>query len=368
MLALLIIGAFLSIIWDIYLVKRIIDLFRLYRYCVEKAESDPFGNYIEAALHHKLDIIKYSFLISINIIEFLPLILYAVAYALASEPNSYEHIYLPDRITTPNCTSELTNSGIFYLRLLYENQINAILQSIGKSGLVLSLSLVICLMKFLHETFHNTNANPFRYIRSFLLVASLVSVAMIITGSVPQVKMIHIMTDSIIYLVYFIIWVKHARIFRRTLKWRSLELRVRGNNARLLRRATASYYQFKVIMWCMGVSYALIILALFLGEYFSLIATVIYYGPCVFNYLYGTHYYEPLLTTHKQIEILYLSNGMENLVGAILCLIAVFILVSQYFLSTLVFFGGILINKLKYRFDRVRIRFTPSLTQHLLHK
>ena len=365
-LALVLIGTILSIIWDIYFAKRIIYFSRLYCYCIGKVKSDPFGNYMEAALYHKLEIIKYTFLVLINIVESLLMLLYSVGYALANEPQSYGHIYFPDRITIPNCTIELIHSKILDLRLIYENPISIVLQSIGKVGLILSLSLAICLMKFLHETFHNISANPFRYIRNHLLATSLVSFAIIITGAVPQLKMIHNITDSIVHLTYFALWVKHARIFCRTLKWRSLELRVRGNSAGLVRRATISYYQFAAVMWCMGVSFAFLILALFLGEYFSLIATVIYYGPCVFNYLYGTHYYEPLLTTHKQIETLHLCYNIESLTATLLTLMAIFIIISQYLLSTLVFFGGILVNKLKYRFGSVRTRYTPSLTQHLL--
>ena len=48
----------LSIIWDIFFVKKIRHLVLLYRECMEKSNTDPFGNFLEAAQHFKVEIHK----------------------------------------------------------------------------------------------------------------------------------------------------------------------------------------------------------------------------------------------------------------------------------------------------------------------
>ena len=51
----------LSIIWDIFFVKIIRHLVLLHREYMEKSNTDPFGNFLEAAQHCKVEIHKYTF-------------------------------------------------------------------------------------------------------------------------------------------------------------------------------------------------------------------------------------------------------------------------------------------------------------------
>ena len=59
----------------------------------------------------------------------------------------------------------------------------------------------------------------------------------------------------------------------------------------------------------------------FIGEYFSVIATGVYYGPCLFNYLYGTHYYKPLLVTQQHIDALLLTYKIESIITMLLVIL-----------------------------------------------
>ena len=132
----------LSIVWDIYFIKTIIHLIKSYRECIEKAKSDALGNFAEAALHKKWEIIKYSFLLIINITEFGIMSLASFSFGLGNSPSSYSHIYSPNRITIDNCTSEMAHSRYFCLVLFYENPIDSILVSI--CNVPLGLCLGIC--------------------------------------------------------------------------------------------------------------------------------------------------------------------------------------------------------------------------------
>ena len=356
-----VICALVSIIWNVYFVRKIVQFIRSYRHCVEKAKSDPFGNLSEAALHHKSEFIKYVFLLIINITECGSLSLYLLGYSLAEIPNAY-------RFSDPNCTKILTQFVNINTKLIYGNRINSIILSIGQSGTLISGAFGICLLKFLHENFHNIRSTAFHSIRRLLVVTCLLEVLLITTGSVPQLMIINIVLVPILSFIYFLIWVKHTRMFYRTLRWRSVELRIRSNNERLVRRAVINCYQFLVVMCCFGLTMLFLNLSEFLDDIFTLLTIALQNGPCLFNHLYGTASYKPVLVTEKQFEAFRLANDIKDSITFILESLAVFLLVSQYLLCTAVFFGRILINQLKYRYGYVQTRFTPNLTQRLLLK
>ena len=280
--------------------------------------------------------------------------LYLLGYSLAEISKAY-------RLTDANCTKVLPQFFNLHTKLMYENPINSIILSIGQSGV-----FGICLMKFLHENFHNIRSTAFHSIRRLLVVTCLLEVLLITTGSVPQLMIINIVLVPILSFIYFLIWVKHTRMFYRTLRWRSVELRIRSNNERLVRRAVISCYQFLVLMCCFRLGIMCLNLSEFLDNILALLTIALQNGPCLFNYLYGIAYYKPVLVTEQQFEAFRLAYDIEASVTFILESIAFLLLGSQYLLCTAVFFGRILINQLKYRYGYVQTRFTPNLTQRLL--
>ena len=356
-----VVSALVSIIWNVYFVGMIVQFFRSYRHCVEEAKSDPFGNLSEKAFHHKSEFIKYVFLLLMNVTEVGCLSLYLLGDSLAEIPNAY-------RLTDSNCTKMLTQFLNLQIKLMYENPINSVLISIGQSLSLISVAFGICLMKFLHEKFHNIRSTAFHSIRRLLVVTCLLEVLLITTGSVPQLMIINIAIVPILSFIYFLVWVKHTRMFYRTLRWRSVELRIRSNNERLVRRSVISCYQFFVIMWCFGLAILCLNLCEFLASVFTLLIIALQNGPCLFNHIYGTAYYKPVLVTEQEIEAFRLAYDFKDSVSFILESVAVFLLGSQYLLCTAVFFGRILMNELKYRYGYVQTRFTPSLTQRFLFK
>ena len=189
---------------------------------------------------------------------------------------------------------------------------------------------------------------------------------MIIAGSVPQLMMIEKVVEPILQLIYFSIWFKLTRTFYKTLKWRTIEFRVRGRSNRVVKRSLISSYQFAVIMGFMLISFACLIFAEFLTQYFLLIATILYYAPCIFNYLYATPDYQTLLVTQQQIEALHTTNTVIRYFSTFLIISASAIIGLQYILGTCLFFGQIIVRKLKYRFGYIPTRFRPSLSDPLL--
>ena len=356
----------LSILWTVYFMKRIIHFIKLYCECIRKPQSDPFMNFLEAARHHKSDIIKYIFLLLINTAEMGSITVYSLGCMVANNFNTYRHLYSPNKASIHNCSRELIGSQIFGLSLMYENPINSILVTTGQVGVMTSLAFGICLMKYLHEILHNIEANPYPYIRRLLLTTGLVAFSLLITGTVPQLMIIHYLTEPIVQLVYLCIWVKHVRIFHRTLKWRTVEFQVRSRRKGLVRRSKITSHQFAPIMCCVGVVYACFLFGEFLGQYFSIAALTLHYGPCMFHYLYGAPYFQRLLATQQQTEALDVVFVASTSARMLFYSVGGFLIAIQYVVCTGSFFGRILIAKLKFRYGRVRTRFTPSLTNHLL--
>ena len=346
----------LFLLWDIYFVKRIKYFNNLYRESVKEANTDSLVNSPEAALHYKVEIYKYVFMLAINVTEMIAIVMYALSVMLSSYGAHY-NIF-------SNCTTGKISNSFFESSIA--NSIVTFFQSLSGAGLMFSLALGICLMKYLDDTYHNINRKPSKFIKRIFLVSCLVGFILIATGSVPQLDIFKKIYDPIIQLVYFCFWVKQSRTFYKTLRWRAVEFKVRGMSRRIVRRSVKSSHHFGIIMSLMGIGIMCIIVSQFIWGCLFIISTAVRYGPCLFHQLYGTPYFKPLLTTHKQIKILNLSTEVVKGITYVLNLVAIIVIGSQYLVATVVFFGGFLLKKLKYRFGFVRTRFTPSLTNPLL--
>ena len=355
----------ISIIWNIFFLKRIRQLVLSYRECMEKANTDPFGNFLEAAHHHKIEIHKYILLLVINVTEVCSIQIYTLGAALTFTRQP-DDILNSSRFAIPNCTTELVHFNNIIIDAMIEIPSVSILVSIGQAGLLFSIALGICLMKYLDVKYHDIYGKIARYIRMFLLVTLMFGIFLITAGSVPQLMFIQKVVEPILQLIYFSIYIKHTRAFYKTLKWRTILFRVRGESHRVVKRSLISMYQFVIIMGCILIGFASIILAEFLTQYVLLIAIILYYGPCIFNYLYATPDYQTILITQQQIEALHTSDTFIRYISIFLITSASAIVGLQYILGTCLFFGQIIVNKLKYRFGYIPTRFRPSLNDSLL--
>ena len=81
-----------------------------------------------------------------------------------------EDILNSSRSGIPNCTSELAHFNNIIIEAMIANRSISILISIGQAGLLFSMALGICLMKYLDVKYHDIYGETARYIRTFLLV------------------------------------------------------------------------------------------------------------------------------------------------------------------------------------------------------
>ena len=335
----IILSLLISVIWDIYFAKRILYFVRIYRECMIKAKTDPFGNFAEAARNYKVEIVTHVFLLIMNITEFTTIGVYlggSNANLLIFHSN---HTDLKNA-TIHDCKEELQLRMLDF-EILIANPFFLILYTIAQVSLLFSIALGICLVKYLHISYHELNINPFKIIKRFLLITSLIGIFLIISGSILKLMIMNWLVEPIILFTYFCIWVKSNRTFYKTLQWRTMEYRIRGRSNCIVRRSVISCHQFLIINSCFGVILACTILIQFLTQYSLLIAIAFFDGPCLFQYLYGTSYHKPLLNTQNQISSLELAREYFAFILLFLILTISVLLAVEYVLVSAFICGAI---------------------------
>ena len=342
----------LSLLWAVYFLNKIATCFRLSK--THLLEGNP-----DSARKYKCDMVKYVFLLLINITECGYIQLYWIGSLIPSE-----HLYWI-RPMLPQCSTELIHAHFFDINLILENPLKAFLIALGQVGLLFNLAFLTCLMHYLHIIFHSIPLNPFTFIRHFFSFTSILSLFLVIAGTVPQLILFAKLVEPLVELAYFLIWCKYSLRFYQTLKWRTREFSMR--KPYLVKESVKNCRQFAVVMCCMGLGTFLLVVVNFIIQYLFLIAVVLFYGPCLFNYLYGTPYYLPPLVSDRQIETLLYSYTIKVYVTTVIIGIAIFITFSQFFAASVVYFKMILSEKLRMRYTRkFDTKSIPSLRRHLL--
>ena len=280
----------LNLVWDVYFVKMIMYYVRLYRECMKEANTDIFGNASELALHYKAEIVKYAFMLAINVIEFFAVFALELGFGISLITSNDHKI--------GNCTTEVINN---FNILAIAVPITAVATSFGIAGFLFSIALAICLMKYLDVIYHDIHDKPFKYVRRFVLVSCLVGIFMILTGSIPHLFILQEIFEPVFIFIYFCIWARQTRTFYKTLRWRCVEYKIRGVSCQIHRRSVKNCQHFAVIMSMMGTGLLCLVLVVITVRGFSLVTIAIHYGPCLFHHLFGTPLYKPLLTKNKQI-------------------------------------------------------------------
>ena len=346
----------LSILWNVYFVKRILYLIPLYRKSTREAKTDIFDNSSDRALHYRVEVVKYALLLAINITEITVILIDQLGLMMT-------HIKWSNT-TLNNCMSGNAISNTDFHAIL-GNPLTIVFIAIGQVGLILTLALGTSLMKYLDAFYHNINDKSLKSAKMIIVVSCVIGVLLLIMGSIPQLFIPQKILFPIITLLYFCIWTKQARTFYKTLNWRSVEFKIRGRSSRIVKRAVNSSYYFGITISLLGIGLFSVILADLLDEYFFLFAAFAY-CPNIIHQIYDSPDYEPLLTARPQMAAFTLCSGIIAGTSTALSIVAFLTVSSQYLFATFVFFGGILVKKLNYRFGRVRTRFTPNLRFPLL--
>ena len=150
----ILIFAGLSTLWNIYFIKRILYFVRVYRETIIKVKTDILGNNSEKALLHKVEIVKYMFLLAINVIE--------VSVALIDELRLWMSHTQQNNATINNCLNGSAISNTDF-QFIIGNPIAVVFMSVGRVGLLLTIVLGICLMKYLDSTYHNVNDQSLKF-------------------------------------------------------------------------------------------------------------------------------------------------------------------------------------------------------------
>ena len=235
----------LTLLWVVYFLNEIVTCFRLRK--IHLLEGNP-----DSARKYKCDMVKYVFLLLINITECGYLQLYWIGSLLPPE-----HLYWI-RPMLPQCSIELIGAHFYDINIIVENPLKAFLTALGEVGLLFSLAFITCLMHYLHILFHSIPLNPFTFIRRFLSFTSILSLFLVIVGTVPQLILFAKLVEPLVELAFFLVWCKFSLRFYQTLKWCTREFSMR--KPYLVKESVKNCRQFAVVMCCMGLgrSYSLL--------------------------------------------------------------------------------------------------------------
>ena len=359
-----IIVAIVYILWNVYIIEKVRLFVKARSKALEKAKYDIFGNFAQLAENHKIEIIKYSLLFTINIIEGIAIVAFVCVIF-----GSYIMIYLtksfrfPENFNESNCTRHFLHIKDLPSVTAITPLLNFIV-AISQVGLLLTMTLCICLIKYLHNSYYNIGGN-FKWNSRILLLASFISAVLLAFSVVPQLLIIQRIIEPLIQTVCFSFLVKHLRIFHRTLKRRTIDLRIICKPSVMIRSSIRLVRQFTIIstLNCFGI--ACIIITEFLTQYTFVITTTLYFSPCFSEYAYGTVFYEPPLLHRISLGQLKIVVVMINwITNFIICLGSVCIL-SHYLSISFFVLAPQLCNNIKTKLG-ISLRYSPIITQPLL--
>ena len=239
-----------------------------------------------------------------------------------------------------------------------EIPIGLFLTSIAQGAIISSLVLSICLMKYIHAREYNQSSDYKKRNKRLLSIMILIVTCLIVLGTVPQLVLAQRVIEPIVQFIVYWKWIKQIRIFDQTLEMLALDCQINRRRRDVCRRANTLVKQFKIIMSLNIASFDLFLLTELIAQFRLLVIIGLYYGPCLFHYLYGTAVYTPLIHSKYQVGVLENTNISFYILERSLLVIATVILGSHFFTVSALFFA----NKCTNGFNRkYRTRFTPDL-------
>ena len=161
-------------------------------------------------------------------------------------------------------------------------------------------------------------------------------------------------------MAYFLIWCRYTRMFYQTLKWRTNEFRIR--RPKFVNASIENRIKFAVVMFSIGIAILMYVFVDILSNYSTLSLVVLHYGPCLFNYLYGTPYYQPFLVSDRQLDTMLIFHKIYVYIAFSFETLALLIICSQFLLISLMCLVTYLRRKLCVQF-----RLNPSLRVRLIN-
>ena len=355
----------LYIFWNIYSFKKVRFFIKERSKALEKAKHDVFGNFAELAENHKIEIVKYSFFLTINIFEGITFIPYvfviAITYLVTNQKIPF---HFPKHVETSNCTLDyLTFKNMLTISTLIP-PVNFCM-AIGQAGGVLTMTLCICLIKYLRNSYYKTGRN-LRWILRFLLFTSFPCIAILIFSAVPSLMILGFIFVPIIHVVYLGLLIKYMRKFHRILKRQTIDLKIICKPKTTIERSVRLVKQFTIISTLNCIGIGCLITREIIFHYTFVISIVIYFAPCFSEYAYGTVFYQSLLVDPIQINQFKKALIIVDSISYLFLLTAALCISSPFFLMSFFMFGSKLWKDFRTRF-KVPACYNPILTQPFLN-
>ena len=359
----LLLTSILYFLWSVYFVKKLQFFNKERSKALEKAKYDILGNFSQLAENHKIEVVKYSLLFIINIIELIAFSCYgivlAASYFLSSGKQS---LHFPGNVEQSNCTLDYVNVRNMQTVTSIIPELSFVL-AVGQIGMLLTMTLCICLIRYLHNSYYGIAGN-FRWISRFLSLTSLVCIILIVFSVIPQLLILQRIIEPIIQSIFLGLLVKHIRMFHNTLKRQTIDMGIICKPSATIQASIRLVKQYGTIatLNCMGL--ACFITAEFVTQYTFVTSIAIYFSPCFTEFAYGKVFYQPPLVDSTQIDQLKKSITIVNWVENVLFCIGCICLFSHYFLISFFHFGSRLWRDFRIRFGVSR--HTPIIYQPLI--
>ena len=347
-----------SVSWALVFLRRIYCC-RKYRRGAARCLSDNESGYVnkELCYHFETESWKYTLLLVINLCECLSSIIVLGSYTVqACAFNHHLAINNTNDLPYNECISynrsALKQINIDYMINPYVNGLTSVGRSVELFVVVFVVSLINYLITRIKRVKHSYNTLNYRM---FLILTTLLSVVIILTGFVQVSIILSIVIFHISSIIYFCIFVHTTKRFKCALLQRALERLIQyGSNKEEMKQY--KYFKFTINIICCG--FVLIIVSEVLLQIFPLVNSALFYGKCYFpfNLLPSFQY---VIQSEEVIEDIFRGLQLLETIGRLFCFIAVVLTASPFFLLSIC----IVINKvLKCIKGRKKIKYTTVST------
>ena len=315
---------FFQIGWGIVVMRNI----KLYSRSQRRLVGETYSKFHFELCHRKIT--QGKLLLTILSLEFISGNTFCLGYLY---PHLFRIIPFLNAATlhfNTTCIAQIEEHRHWVRELEYP--VVALLQNIGRVSFILGMGVAISFFQFITNTYVN-DLWRIKHVYRCIWYTSILVLVLFALGVLPYTMLVGRILIVITFGVYYIRLVKQTIILRKAMKWGEQDL-YHNCEIELLKRHKKQYRYFSVTSKCVGVAILLYGLA-DAGQVMEIIITVfLYYGKCIFPFLFHFQYHT--LLTAQQLPYLNLALIISADVEKILNTIATCVLSFQYIALTIV--------------------------------
>ena len=341
-----------SAYWAFIFIRRI-HCSRKYKRGLARCISEDESGYLNKQFyyHYETEIWKNILLLLINLSEVLCCIFFFASYIIQQYAVYRKLGNNTLELPLSDCVS-FDKPGVDQINIIYINGLYAI----GRSAELFVATFCVCLMNYLiirvkkikhpHGTLNS---------RIFLILTTLLSAVIIITGFIQYTTILCIILFDICSITYFCVFVHTSKRFKRALLQRALERLIQhGSNKEEMKQ----YKYCKFTLNMISVECLLIIISTKLIQIPVLLVSALFYGDCYFPFNLFPSLSYVILSEETIRTFLKVSQYIYLIGKVILGITFLFILSSSVFITI-----SIWINQLrKYIYGNKKIRYSTADT------